>query len=208
MGTGMPSVLVDAAADHGTLSLWGADSTEPAILACAPDRAEVGATVLPVDDETVVRFLAKCSPTDDRGHRWWLGAIDGGVDGSGGYGRFQAGQGPDAVITTAHRYAWTLERGPVPIGLVLRHFCDEALCTALAHLEVGTMADNAWDMLVRPVRAGELDTRGTAGRSRAIREAVLAAVAASATTPVAIGEAVRAAMAAGDPDRHQLKLWG
>jgi hypothetical protein len=70
------------------------------------------------------------------------------------------------------------------------------------------MADNAWDMLVRPVRAGELDTRGTAGRSRAIREAVLAAVAASATTPVAIGEAVRAAMAAGDPDRHQLKLWG
>src|SRR6476620_338398 len=64
MGPGLPSVLVDAAADHGTLSLWGADSTEPAILACAPDRAEVGATVLPVDDETVVRFLAKCSPTD------------------------------------------------------------------------------------------------------------------------------------------------
>jgi hypothetical protein len=35
--------------------------------------------------------VSKCAPYDDQGHRWWLGAIDGGTDRSGGYGRFQAG---------------------------------------------------------------------------------------------------------------------
>src|SRR6476469_6976600 len=117
ISTGVSADLTDAGDGLGVLTLWGVNSTEPAILTCRQSRGEVGGTVLPVDDETVTRFLAKCSPIDDRGHRWWLGAIDGGVDGSGGYGRFQAGQGPAAVITTAHRYAWTLVRGPVPAGL-------------------------------------------------------------------------------------------
>src|SRR3954466_14192379 len=97
-------------------------------------------TSLPTDIASIGRFLAKCAPPDDRGHRWWLGAIDGGADRSGGYGRFQAGRGDAAVITTAHRYAWTLEHGVVPAGLVFRHRCDEPLCVALAHLELGTAA--------------------------------------------------------------------
>jgi hypothetical protein len=170
-------------------------------------RARTGAVSLPTDDDTADRFLAKCSPPDDQGHRWWLGAIDGGSDRSGGYGRFQAGIGPTAVITTAHRYAWTLEHGPVPLGLVLRHRCDEPLCTATADLELGTEADNYWDTVARPLRAADRDTRGSAGRSRAIRRAVLAVLARGVTNPAAIGRAVQAAMAEGDPDRDQLTLW-
>jgi HNH endonuclease len=170
-------------------------------------RARTGTTALPLDAGTSVRFLAKCAPPDDRGHRWWLGAIDGGADCSGGYGRFQAGIGAGAVITTAHRYAWTLEHGPVAPGLVLRHRCDEPLCTATADLELGTEADNYWDTVARPVRAADRDTRGSAGRSRAIRRAVLGVLATGVTSPAVIGRAVRAAMAEGDPDRDQLALW-
>ncbi|PZS38725.1 MAG: hypothetical protein DLM62_12185 [Pseudonocardiales bacterium] len=126
-------------------------------------RAQAGTTALPVDAGTVARFLAKCAPVDDRGHRWWLGAIDGGADRSGGYGRFQAGLGADAVITTAHRYALTVELGPLPVGLVGRHRCDELLCTAVEHLETGTQAENIWDAIERPFRAAHIDLRRQCG---------------------------------------------
>jgi hypothetical protein len=180
----------------------------PSCTRSANRRLGVGEVELPVDGATVARFVAKCAPVDDQGHRWWLGAIDGGADRSGGYGRFQAGPGRHtSVITTAHRYAWTLAHGPVPPGLVLRHRCDEPLCTADADLEVGTFADNRWDTVARPYRAADLDLRGSAGRSRAIREAVLAVLARGDASPGAIGAAARAAMLAGDPNRDQLTLW-
>ena len=67
-------------------------------------RLGVGEAELPVDPATVGRFLAKCAPVDDQGHRWWLGAIDGGADHSGGYGRFQARLGPDP----RHHYGTSL----------------------------------------------------------------------------------------------------
>ena len=170
-------------------------------------RLGVGEAELPVDPATAGRFLAKCAPVDDQGHRWWLGAIDGAADRSGGYGRFQAGCGDTLVTTTAHRYAWTLEHGPIPAGLVVRHRCDEPLCTAAQDLDLGTYADNRWDAIARPHRAASLDVRGSADRSRAIREAILCVLAIGATNPGAIGDAARAAMLAGDPNRDQLTLW-
>jgi hypothetical protein len=185
-------------------TLWGlppSDGTRRGI------RAPVGAVELSLDAATVARFLAKCAPVDDQGHRWWLGAIDGGADHSGGYGRFQAGSGETLVTTTAHRYAWTLEHGPIPPGLVVRHRCDEPLCTAASDLAVGTYADNRWDAISRPHRAADLDVRGSAGRSQAIREAVLGVLATGVTNGGAIGAAARSAMLAGDPSRDQLTLW-
>jgi HNH endonuclease len=181
-------------------TLWG-----PSV--STSTRGRVGSVELPVDEATVDRFLAKCAPVDDQGHRWWLGAIDGGADRSGGYGRFQAGSGPTLVTTTAHRYAWTLEYGPIPPELVVRHRCDEPLCTATGDLALGTYADNRWDAIARPHRAADLDVRGSAGRSRAIREAVLRVLASDDANPAAIGAAARAAMLAGDPNRDQLTLW-
>jgi hypothetical protein len=47
-------------------------------------RTRTGAVALPTDDATAARFLPKRAPCDDQGHRWWLGAIDGGTDRSGG----------------------------------------------------------------------------------------------------------------------------
>jgi hypothetical protein len=111
------------------------------------------------------------------------------------------------VITTAHRFAWTLAHGPVSQGLVLCHRCNQPLCIAVDHLELGTPADNSWDALERPLRPADLDTRGSASRSRAIRMAVLDVLARLEADPVALGAAVRGAMAAGDPDRNQLLLW-
>jgi len=93
------------------------------------------------------------------------------------------------------------------MGLVVRHYCDEQLCTAKEHLEVGTRADNSWDTVARPYRAADLDIRGSAGWSRAIREAVLKVLAIGVTNSAAIGAAARAAMRAGDPDRDPLTLW-
>ena len=171
-------------------------------------RAPTGAIVLPVDSDTAARFRAKCAPfPDDRGHVWWLGAIDGGADRSGGYDRFQAGRGKTAVITTAHRFAWTLAHGPVPEGLVVRHRCDEPLCVALDDLELGTSAENTWDTLDRPLRAADADTRGSAGRSRAIGDAVLEFLALGILDSTPLGIAVRGAMTLGDPDRFQMTLW-
>lgn len=187
--------------------LWTDDTTLWGPLTSTSSRAPVGAVSLPVDPGTVDRFLAKLAPADDHGHEWWLGAIDGGADHSGGYGRFQAGSGDALVTTTAHRYADTLERGPIPPGIVVRHRCDEPLCASATHLERGTAADNRWDTIARPHRAADLDTRGSAGRSRAIRAAVLAVLDRGVTSPGAIGAAARAAMLLGDPYRHQLALW-
>ena len=188
-------------------TLWDDETTPWGRLPSTSTRAPVGTVTLSVDPDTVDRFLAKRAPADDAGHVWWLGAIDGGADLSGGYGRFQAGSGDTLVTTTAHRYANTLENGPIPPGVIVRHRCDEPLCTASAHLERGTSADNRGDTIARPYRAADLDERGSAGRSRAIRAAVLSVLATGDTNPAAIGAAARAAMREGDPYRNQLALF-
>jgi hypothetical protein len=189
-------------------ALW-----EPSLIVAAArsrnvaGKAETGSIELPTDVGSVERFRAKCAPADDAGHVWWLGAIDGTLDGSGGYGRVQVGSGSDAVITTAHRYSWTVEHGPVPAGLVICHRCDEHLCVAAEdHLEAATTADNNWDAVLRARRGSLLDVRGSAARSRAIRQAVRSVLASGCVDPVVIGAAARAAMADGDPLRDQLSL--
>lgn len=80
-------------------------------------------------------------------------------------------------------------------------------CTAEGDLALGTYADNRWDAIARPHRAADLDLRGSAGRSRAIREAVLRVLDSVVVNPAAVGAAARAAMLAGDPNRDQLTLW-
>jgi len=72
--------------------------------------------------------------------------FDGGKS-KGGYGALTLNN----HNIKAHRVAYELWVGPIPEGLVVRHFvCDNPPCINPDHLRVGTTKDNSQDM----VRAG------------------------------------------------------
>jgi hypothetical protein len=49
----------------------------------------------------------------------------------------------------AHRWAWTLAHGPIPLGMVLLHTCDNPRCSNVEHLALGTYAENSADMMTK-----------------------------------------------------------
>jgi len=143
------------------------------------------------------RFTAKVVPVPD-GCAFWTGAI-----GEDGYGRFLVGRAPQAGTVSAHRWLWVHLHGPLPAGVLLRHCCDETSCVRLAHLLPGDHQHNMSDMRARgrqggPWHRGRADTRGPAGRGRAIRAALHAGY-----HPDRLAAAIRA----GDPARDQLQLF-
>ena len=68
----------------------------------------------------------------------WTGGV-----GSHGYGKITQGRQWEE---TSHRFAYTLEKGDIPKGQVVRHACDNRRCCNPAHLELGTQAQNIQDM--------------------------------------------------------------
>lgn len=67
-------------------------------------------------------------------------------------GRHPQGHGQctiDGRKVYAHRHAFELTNGPIPVGLVIRHRCDNPPCCNPAHLLSGTVADNARDAVER-----------------------------------------------------------
>ena len=69
----------------------------------------------------------------------WTGSKDEG------YGRF----GVDGRTVRAHRFSYELHHGPIPDGMVVMHKCDNPQCTNPGHLELGTLHDNALDMVAK-----------------------------------------------------------
>lgn len=71
----------------------------------------------------------------------WRGAL-----GSGNYGSFQVGARKSA---RAHRFSYEITRGKIPMGLVVRHKCDNPKCVRPDHLEVGSHQQNSDDREIR-----------------------------------------------------------
>jgi hypothetical protein len=80
--------------------------------------------------DITARFWAKVERMDDC---WlWVGRR------SNGYGYFDVGR----KSVRAHRFAYELERGPIPDGLELDHLCEVKNCVNPAHLEAVAHAEN------------------------------------------------------------------
>ncbi len=61
-----------------------------------------------------------------------------------GYGRFFVRRGQPCL--RAHRYAYIRAKGPIPVGMLVRHICDTPSCVNPEHLLIGTHVDNMNDM--------------------------------------------------------------
>lgn len=81
------------------------------------------------------RFWVKVAVGDSESCWPWLAGA------TGGYGTIRTPRG----MERAHRIAWELTRGPVPVGLFVCHACDNPPCCNPDHLFIGTLADNNRD---------------------------------------------------------------
>lgn len=55
----------------------------------------------------------------------------------------------EGVRKALHRLSWEQAHGPIPVGKIVRHRCDQKLCYRVDHLTIGTRADNARDAVER-----------------------------------------------------------
>lgn len=69
-----------------------------------------------------------------------------GYHNSVGYGRM--GDGNRGLIL-AHRLSWEIHFGPIPIGKLVLHKCDNPKCINPNHLYIGTYSDNNMDRAKR-----------------------------------------------------------
>lgn len=60
-----------------------------------------------------------------------------------GYGMIR----DDKKMRTTHRVSYEEHIGPIPIGLVVMHSCDNPICCNPNHLSVGTHQQNTDDMI-------------------------------------------------------------
>ena len=75
-----------------------------------------------------------------------------------GYGKMCV----NGVGTAAHRYSYSVHKGPIPDGMFVCHTCDTPSCVNPDHLFVGTPKDN-YDDMMKKGRGKELSHEGRSG---------------------------------------------
>ena len=90
---------------------------------------------------------------DKTGNCWlWTGACE-----RTGYGAFRF----EGRQLKAHRYAWELENGPIPKGMIVCHHCDVRACVRPSHLFLGTTLDNIRDKQAKGRQPYGVDIRSS-----------------------------------------------
>ena len=103
-----------------------------------------------VEGAMETRFWSKVHRgTDDECWEWTAARM------SGGYGEF----GMHGSVLGAHRVAWGLIHGKIPIGLVVRHTCRLRHCVNPAHMELGPHTENMRDKVRDGTNVGSLSNR-------------------------------------------------
>ncbi len=102
---------------------------------------------------TAERFWSKVDQTDQSGCWPWTAARK-----PKGYGVFSRGTRADGLVTSS-RMAWELTHGPIPVGQMVRHACDNPPCCNPSHLALGTDSDNLTDAYTRGRRPRTLNRR-------------------------------------------------
>ena len=88
--------------------------------------------------EVEYRFWSKVEITR---HCWnWIASLH-----SNGYGQFYF----EGTPRRAHRIAWELTNGPIPIGSLVCHHCDNKRCVRPDHLYLGNHRTNIQDAINR-----------------------------------------------------------
>jgi len=89
-----------------------------------------------------LRFLSRVKRNPKTGCWIWQGKPH--CDNYGcGYGRFWIKK----EKYYAHRLSYTLFKGDIPEGLVVRHSCNTAMCVNPGHLYTGTVEENNRDKI-------------------------------------------------------------
>lgn len=95
----------------------------------------------------------------DTGCLIWTRAVD-----TSGYGQMRIGK-----KMNTHRFAWMLEKGPIPPGMCVCHKCDTPACVNVDHLFLASQHQNIRDM----DRKGRRGTPKTKGHPRLTKTQVL-----------------------------------
>jgi hypothetical protein len=111
-------------------------------------NSTIASQKLPVNlsEKDIARFWSKVDkngPTQPHmDSPCWLWAAKKNED---GYGKLNVGK----KKLFAHRIAWTIENGPIALGLCVLHICDLPSCTRVSHLRIGTHQENVDDMMAK-----------------------------------------------------------